>query len=57
MPCIPEEEAIRRIEKALFPLWESAIQNKKKRFPYEFMYELIKSGALEQYYRIPDGVA
>lgn len=50
--CIPEEEAMRRIEKELLPLWKEADENGERYFPYEFMYKLIRSGALKKYYEI-----
>lgn len=50
--CIPEEEAFRRIVKNLFPLWKKADSEKKSFFPYEYIYQLIESGSLEQYYQI-----
>lgn len=50
--CIPEEEAFRRLQSHVFKLWEEA-QNKDERFfPHEFMYKLLLSGGLEQYYEI-----
>jgi len=50
--CIPEEEAMRRIEKQIFKLWKKADQNIERYFPYEYMYQLIKSGSLKEYYQI-----
>ena len=50
--CIPEEEAMRRIEKQIFKLWEKADQNNERYFPYEYMYQVIKSGALKEFYEI-----
>jgi deoxyhypusine synthase len=50
--CIPEEEAMRRIERLLLKFWQKAGQEGKRYFPYEFMYQLIKSGQLEQFYEI-----
>ena len=50
--CIPEEEAMRRIEKQIFKLWKKADQNNERYFPYEYMYQLIKSGALKEFYEI-----
>src|SRR3990167_6644949 len=48
--CIPEEEAMRRIERELLPLWKEADEKGERYFPYEFMYKLIRSGALKKYY-------
>jgi len=50
--CIPEEEAMRRIEKQIFKLWMKADKNNERYFPYEFMYQVIKSGSLKEYYQI-----
>jgi deoxyhypusine synthase len=50
--CIPEEEAIRRIEGAIVDLWKAAAQEGKSFFPHEYFFELIRSGVLEQYYQI-----
>jgi len=45
--CIPEEEAIRKIEAAVIELWQKADKAGESYFPYEFMYQLVKSGALD----------
>ena len=50
--CIPEEEAFRRLQKHVFEIWKTAEENGERYFPHEFMYKLIKSGVLEQYYEI-----
>ncbi|MFC1623957.1 deoxyhypusine synthase family protein [Candidatus Omnitrophota bacterium] len=50
--CIPEEEAIRRLERKLYPLWQKADKNKDRFFPYEYFYQLIRSGELEEFYEI-----
>jgi deoxyhypusine synthase len=50
--CIPEEEAMRRIERQVLKLWQKADQEKKRYFPYEFMYELIRGGAIKDHYEI-----
>lgn len=50
--CIPEDEAIRRIEKEVLQLWQKAEQEGKRYFPYEYMYQLIRSGNLKKYYEI-----
>ncbi len=50
--CIPEEEAFRRIEKHLMPLWQKTQAEGRRLFPHEYLYELLLSGALEQYYEI-----
>ncbi|MFH1608528.1 MAG: deoxyhypusine synthase family protein [Patescibacteria group bacterium] len=50
--CIPEEEAMRRMELAMWSLWEKAEKEGKRMFPHQFMYELIKSKELEKYHEI-----
>ncbi|MBL6656901.1 MAG: deoxyhypusine synthase family protein [Flavobacteriaceae bacterium] len=50
--CIPEEEAFRRIQKHIFKLWKKAEDEEKRYFPHEFIYQLLLSGVLEEYYEI-----
>jgi len=50
--CIPEEEAMRRLEKAVLKYWKKAEKEGKRYFPYEYIYQLIKSGDLEKSYEI-----
>ena len=50
--CIPEEEAIRRIEKAVLEEWQQADQSGQRFFPHEFMYKILLSGKLKSYYQI-----
>ena len=50
--CIPEEEAFRRLQKHIYNIWKEADNNNERYFPHEFMYKLLLSGVLEQYYEI-----
>jgi len=50
--CIPEHEAIRRIEKAVLEEWERADKGNQQFFPHEFMYKILRSGVLKQHYQI-----
>lgn len=50
--CIPEEEAFRRLQKHIYEIWKDANDKGERYFPHEFMYKLIRSGVLEQYYEI-----
>lgn len=50
--CIPEAEAIRRIEKAVLKEWQKADSEGQSFFPHEFMYKILLSGALKEYYQI-----
>ncbi len=50
--CIPEEQAIRRIEKYVLEKWETASKEKKSFFPHEYLYQIFKDGSLEKHYQI-----
>src|SRR3954462_7118563 len=50
--CIPEEEAFRRIQKHIYKIWKAAETAGERYFPHEFMYKMLLSGDLEQYYEI-----
>ncbi|MDA0987509.1 MAG: deoxyhypusine synthase family protein, partial [Bacteroidetes bacterium] len=50
--CIPEEEAMRRIERHLVELWKKYDETGKRQFPHEFIYELLLSGKLKEHYQI-----
>lgn len=50
--CIPEEEAMRRLEKHLVDAWVSAKENNERYFPHQYFYHLLLSGTLEPYYEI-----
>jgi deoxyhypusine synthase len=50
--CIPEEEAFRRLQKHVFQRWSKAEQKGERYFPHEYLYQLLLSGELEQYYEI-----
>lgn len=50
--CIPEEEAIRRIEKGILDLWCEADRKGERLFPHQFLYKLLLSGRLEKEYQI-----
>jgi deoxyhypusine synthase len=50
--CIPEEEAFRRLQKHLWDIWSGAENKGERYFPHEFMYQMLLSGVLEQYYEI-----
>ena len=50
--CIPEMEAMRRIEKVVLAEWVAADQAGERYFPHEFMYKMIRSGKLEKSFQI-----
>jgi len=52
--CIPEDEAIRRIESHIYKLWKEADDKGERFLPHEFFYSLLKSGILKQYYQIDE---
>jgi deoxyhypusine synthase len=50
--CIPEHEAMRRIETAVLEEWVKADKAGERYFPHEFMYKILLSGKLEGSYQI-----
>jgi len=50
--CIPEEEAFRRIQGKIFKQWKSAEDAGERYFPHEYMYKMLLSGDLEEFYQI-----
>ena len=50
--CIPEEEAIRRIETAILAEWQAADQAGERFFPHEFLYRILRSGKLAPSFQI-----
>ncbi len=50
--CIPEEEAIRRIEDVVLEEWLAADKAGRQYFPHEFLYRILTSGKLTQHYQI-----
>lgn len=50
--CIPEEDALRKIEKHLFQHWQQAQHEKQKLLPHEFFYQMLNSGELSSNYEI-----
>src|SRR5437899_11907746 len=50
--CIPEGEAMRRIEAAVLRHWVEKDQAGRRLFPHEFMYEILRDGSIAQYYQI-----
>lgn len=45
--CIPEEEAFRALQGALFPIWKEADKKGERAFPHEYYYKLIRGGQLK----------
>lgn len=50
--CIPEEEAFRRLQKHIYEIWKTAEEAGERYLPHEYMYKMLLSGVLEQYYEI-----
>lgn len=50
--CIPEEEAFRKLQRHIFDIWSEAEKKAERYFPHEYMYKMLISGVLEQYYEI-----
>lgn len=50
--CIPEMEAMRRLEKAMVEVWTAADAKGERYFPHEFMYQVIRSGVLKPSHQI-----
>src|SRR5580698_8257708 len=50
--CIPEGEAMRRMEKAMLEVWSAADKKGERYFPHEFFYKVLLSGKYKKYYQI-----
>jgi deoxyhypusine synthase len=50
--CIPEMEAMRRIEKVVLAEWTAADAAGERFFPHEFMYKILRSKKLEKSFQI-----
>ncbi|MCA9293630.1 MAG: deoxyhypusine synthase family protein [Phycisphaerales bacterium] len=48
--CIPEEEAFRKLEHAILEMWQTAERDGTRKFPHQFLYELLLSGTLKAGY-------
>ena len=50
--CIPEEEAMRRMERAMLEVWNAADQAGERYFPHEFLDQVLNSGKYVEHYQI-----
>lgn len=50
--CIPEGEAMRKIEKFIVKQWFAADKNNERYFPHEFIYKVLQDPELKQHYDI-----
>jgi len=50
--CIPEMEAMRRIEAVVLEEWVAADRAGERYFPHEFVYRILRGGKLRKWYQI-----
>lgn len=50
--CIPEHEAMRKVENKMLMLWRAAQKKGERYFPHEYFYQLLRSKELEPEYQI-----
>src|SRR5438876_4756165 len=50
--CIPEGEAMRRIEAAVLRHWMEKDKQNQRLFPHQFMYEILRDGSIAESYQI-----
>jgi deoxyhypusine synthase len=50
--CIPEGEAMRRMEDVMFDYWVDANKKGERYFPHQFFYRAILDGKLKKHYQI-----
>ena len=50
--CIPEEEAMRRIESVILKEWMAADASGRRHFPHEFFYKILQSPDLQKSFQI-----
>ncbi len=48
--CIPEDKAIRKVESVVLGEWLAADRSGERRFPHEFLYQALKTGAFQDAY-------
>ena len=51
--CIPEEEAMRRVERVLIEEWQRAEAGGERLFPHEFLYRLLRRPDVAKSFQIP----
>jgi deoxyhypusine synthase len=50
--CIPEEEAMRKIERQALELWQSAEKSGERYFPHQYFWKLLENDRLKPEYQI-----
>jgi deoxyhypusine synthase len=53
--CIPEGEAMRRIERFMIEEWHAAESRGERLFPYEFFYRILQRSDLASQFEVPSG--
>ena len=48
--CIPEDKAIRKVESVVLGEWLAADLSGERRFPHEYLYQALKTGAFQDAY-------
>jgi len=49
--CIPED-VMRHLEKRLLARWQAAAASGDRKMPYEYLFDLLRSGELEEFYQV-----
>ncbi|NDC00667.1 MAG: deoxyhypusine synthase [Verrucomicrobia bacterium] len=50
--CIPEHEAMRRIEGVMIDLWKRDEKQGARKFPHEYFFEALREGLYKKFYQI-----
>ncbi len=50
--CIPED-VMRHVEQRLYDLYDKAIKNNTRQFPYEYYWDVLRQSDLAQHYQMP----
>ena len=50
--CIPEQEAFRRLEGELCACWRAAQNAGERKFPHEYLYQVLREKRVERFYEI-----
>ncbi len=50
--CIPEEEAMRRVERIMLDEWKAAADADESYLPHEYLYKVIREKRFEKFYEI-----
>src|SRR5712664_16587 len=50
--AIPAKGAMSTVEEAIINRWKNAVLTSERKFPHEFLYELLLDGSLKEYYQI-----